>query len=35
VSFRLQERVFVGLICFIVFVLVAYLFGLLVLTWRR
>jgi hypothetical protein len=34
VSLRLQERVFVGLICFFAFVVVAYLFGLLLLTWR-
>jgi hypothetical protein len=34
-SLRLQERVFVGLICFIVLALVAYQFGLLVLIWRR
>jgi hypothetical protein len=31
----LQERVIIGLICFLVFVVVAYLFGLLLLTWRR
>jgi hypothetical protein len=35
VPVRLQERVFVGLVCFLAFVLVAYFFGLLVLTWRR
>jgi hypothetical protein len=34
-SLRLQERVFVGLICFIVLAMVAYQFGLLVLIWRR
>jgi hypothetical protein len=35
VSLRLQERILVGLIGFIVIVVVAFLFGLLVLTWRH
>jgi hypothetical protein len=34
VSLRLQERVFVGLLCFLAFVVVAYLLGLLVFIWR-
>jgi hypothetical protein len=34
VSLRLQERVFVALLCFLAFVVAAYLFGVLVLTWR-
>ena len=33
-SFSLQERVMIGLICFVAFVVVAYLFGMLVLIWR-
>jgi hypothetical protein len=34
VSLRLQERVLIGLIGFVVFVVVAYLFGMLLLTWQ-
>jgi hypothetical protein len=35
VSNRFLERILIGLICFIVLAMVAYQFGLLVLTWRR
>jgi hypothetical protein len=31
---QLQDRVLIGLVCFLGFVVVAYLFGLLVLAWR-
>ena len=35
VSLRLQNRVIIGLICFLAFVIVAYLFGILVLNWLQ
>jgi len=35
VSLRLQDRVIIGLICFLAFVVVAYLFGILVLNWLQ
>ena len=34
-SLHIQERVIVGLICFFTFVVIAYLFGILVLNWLQ
>jgi hypothetical protein len=35
VSLQVQERVIIGSICFLAFVVVAYLFGIFVLNWLQ